>query len=85
MLWNGNECGKKEGNENLKVTSSKQMITDEELGNVKYFSCLGSMVANDAGSTYGIKSRTAMATPAFNKKEICYHRQIVLKFKEETS
>jgi hypothetical protein len=42
------------------------------------------MVANDAGSTHEIKSRTAKAIVAFNKKKTCIHKRIVLKFKEET-
>jgi hypothetical protein len=40
--------------------------------NVEYLNYLGSMITNDARCTREIKSRTAMAKAAFNKKKALF-------------
>jgi hypothetical protein len=40
------------------------------MGNVEYFSYLGSMIANDARCTRDTKSWIAMANTAFNEKTL---------------
>jgi hypothetical protein len=60
------------------------MIHKKQLEYVEYLKCLGSMITNDVSCTYEIKARIAMAKEAFNKQQI-FHRQIGLKFKEETN
>jgi len=71
MLWNGNECGKTQGDENLKATNP---ITDydsqQQPDNVECFNYLSSMITYDARCTYEIKSRIAMAKAAFNIKTL---------------
>jgi ribosomal protein RSM22 (predicted rRNA methylase) len=59
------------------------MIDRKQPKNVRYFKYLGSMITTDARCTHEIKSRTATATAAFNKKT--FHQQIGLKFKEKIS
>jgi len=44
------------------------MTDQKQLENVEYFSCLGSMITNDARCTWEIKSRIAMGIADFNKK-----------------
>ena len=44
-------------------------IDKKQLENVKYFKYLGSMLTEDGRCTCEIKSRTAMAKAAFNKKK----------------
>jgi hypothetical protein len=63
----------------------KIIIDKKQLENMEYFNYLSSMITNDARCTREIKSSTAMAKAAFNKKKILFHQQIGLKFKEETS
>jgi hypothetical protein len=46
------------------------MIDQKQLENVTYFNYLGCMITNDARCTHEIKSRTAMAKAAFNKKTL---------------
>ena len=45
------------------------MIYQNQLENVEYFSYVGSMINKDARCTHEIKSRTAIAKVAFNRKE----------------
>jgi hypothetical protein len=45
------------------------MVDPKHLQNVEYFKYLGSMTTNDARCTCKIKSRTAMAKEALNKKK----------------
>jgi len=47
----------------------KIMIYQNQLENVEYFSYVGSMINKDARCTHEIKSRTAIAKVAFNRKE----------------
>jgi len=58
------------------------MIEEKHPENVEYFRFLGSMMANDTRYTPEIKCRIVMAKTAVKKP---FHRQIGLKFKEETS
>jgi hypothetical protein len=44
------------------------MICQKKLENVEYLKYLGSMITNDARRAHEIKSRTAMTTAAFNRK-----------------
>jgi hypothetical protein len=46
----------------------KLMIDQKQLDNVESFKYLGSILTNDGRCTCEIKSRTAMAKAAFNKK-----------------
>ena len=43
-----------------------------QLQNVKYFSCLGSLITNDATCTREITSVIAMAKASFNKKKTLF-------------
>jgi len=44
------------------------MTDQKQPQNVEYFSCLGSMINNDARCTREIKSRNVMVKADFNKK-----------------
>jgi hypothetical protein len=46
------------------------MIDQKQLENVEYFNYLGSTITNNARCTCEIKSRTAMAKAAFNRKKM---------------
>jgi hypothetical protein len=46
------------------------MTAQKQLENVAYFHYSGNMITNDAGCTWEIKFKTAMAKAAFNKKII---------------
>jgi hypothetical protein len=48
----------------------KIRIDQKQLENVEYFNYLGSIITNDAICTREIKSRTAMANAAFNRKNL---------------
>ena len=61
------------------------MRDQKQLESLEYFSCLGSLIACDAGCMHEIKSRIAMAKAAFNKKKILVDQQMRFKFKEETN
>jgi len=70
MLHNGNECGKKLCNQNLKATIPSSTDYDRKkkiLQNVEYFNYLG-RITNDARCTCEIKSRTSKAKAEFSKK-----------------
>jgi hypothetical protein len=71
-LWVGNECGKK--TQVMRISrqpSPLQIMTDQkQLENVKYLNYLSSMITNDARCTREIKSRTATAKAACNKKNL---------------
>jgi hypothetical protein len=56
----------------------KIMIDQKQLENVEYFNYLGSIIANDARCTRGIKSRIAMAKAAFNKKKTLFTSKLDL-------
>jgi len=45
------------------------VVEQKQPENVEYFNCLGSMITSDAGHTWEIHSRIAMAKTAFNKKK----------------
>jgi hypothetical protein len=48
------------------------MIHQNQLENVKYFNCFGSMITNDARCTREIKSRIANAKSALNNKKTLF-------------
>ena len=60
-------------------------VDQNQMGNVEYFSYLGSMITKDARCTRDTKSWISMANTAFNEKKTLLRQQIGLKFKEETS
>ena len=61
------------------------IATAQTLENVKHFEYFGKTIASDERCTKEIKSRTAMAKAAFNKKKGLFGQQSGLKFKKETS
>jgi hypothetical protein len=60
------------------------MIGQKQPENVEYMNCLEGMITNDARDTREIKSRTAMAKAAFNKKKN-FHQQTGFKLNEDTN
>jgi hypothetical protein len=57
MLWKGNVCGKKSGNENLKATiPNTDYDTSETTRECGDFSYLGSLKINDARYTREIRT-----------------------------
>jgi hypothetical protein len=79
MLWNGNE---REKITKLKGISRQpapiQVMTDQQqLENVEYFGCLGSMV-NGARCTWEIKPRISMAKATFRTKTLYSSKLIYL-------
>jgi hypothetical protein len=63
--------------------SPLQTITDQtQLENVEYSNYFGN-ITNDARCTHGIKSRTAMAKAAFNRKKTFFYQQTGLKPKKK--
>jgi predicted DNA binding CopG/RHH family protein len=83
MLWNGNECGKNQGKENLKgTTSSGDYDRSEQVKNVQYLNKFNSIITNDASCTREIKLRIAMGKAAFVRKKILFTG---IKFQEKTS
>jgi len=70
MLWNGKECGE---NKIMRISNNEKpqckMWGQNLLQNVEYFDYFGSMVTNDTGCTWEIKSKSAMAKAAFSKKK----------------
>jgi hypothetical protein len=75
MLWNGNECGKNQHNENVKATILS--IDQNQVEIVEHFNYLGSVITYDARCTRGIKSRIAT-----EKEENSFHQQIGLELKK---
>jgi len=70
MLWNGNECGKDRGDDNLKVTiPNTDCDRSKTAGECAILNYLGSKITNDARPTRGINF---MAKAAFNKKKTFY-------------
>jgi len=64
---------------NSRQPSPIQTVKDQkQLENVEYFSCLGSMITNDARSMQEIKSRIAKAKAAFNKKKTLFTSKMIL-------
>ena len=73
MVWNGNECGKIEINENFKTTiRNKNYYILKKLENVESFKYLGSILTNDGRYTCEIKCSIAIAKTAFNKKRALF-------------
>ena len=70
MLWLGNECGKtKVMRISRQPSPVTVMIDHKQMGNVKCFKYLGSVLTNGGRCTCEIKSRIAMAKAALNKKK----------------
>jgi hypothetical protein len=67
-----------------KSTSLQIVVDQKQPEKVEYFTYLDSMITKDARCTRKIKSRTAMAKAAFNRKKTL-HKQTECKFKEATS
>jgi hypothetical protein len=59
------------------------MIDQKQLENVEYFSCLGSMITNDARCTRKIKSRIAMEKAAFNTKKALFTSKLDLNLRKK--
>jgi hypothetical protein len=68
MLWNGNECGTKQGAQNLEVTNSNTDDRCKTAGECEIFQLF--MITNEARCKWEIKFRIAMAKAAFNKKTL---------------
>ena len=84
MLWNGNECGKNESNENFKTTiPSKNYDSPKQLENVESFKYLCSILTNDGRCTCEIKCRIAMAKAAFNKKRTLFTSTLDLELRKK--
>ena len=62
-----------------------QIMIDQKLENVEYFKYLGSTIMNDARCTREIKSRTAMAKAAFNKKKALFTSKLELNLRKKLS
>ena len=54
------------------------MIESKQLDSVEYFSCLGSMMTNNARCARGIEYRSATEKAAFNKKKTFFTRKLEL-------
>jgi len=59
------------------------MINQKQLENVECFKYLGSMLTNDGRCTCEIKSRTAMAKAAFNKKKTLFTSKLDLNLRKK--
>jgi hypothetical protein len=59
------------------------MIDQKQLENVEYFNYLGSLITNDARCTREIKSRTAVAKAAFNKKKTLFTSKLALNLRKK--
>jgi len=69
--WNGNQCGKNLGNENLKKASLLLIVKGQRLQeNLEYFKNLGGMILNDARCIREIKSRIGTANQHSTKRRI---------------
>jgi hypothetical protein len=58
-------------------------IDKKPVENVEKFNCFGSMIANDAGCTWEIKSRIAMAKAAFNKNKTPFTSKLDLELRNK--
>jgi hypothetical protein len=59
------------------------MIDQKQPENVEYFNNFGSMVTNDARSTWGIKFRIAKAKAAADKKKTLFTNKLDLKLRKK--
>jgi hypothetical protein len=64
-------------------TPIKIMIDKKQQENVEYFNYLGSMITSDARCTREIKSRTATAKAAFNKKKSLFTSKLDLNLRKK--
>ena len=58
------------------------MIDQKQMETVEYFNYYGSMITNDARCTREIKSRTATAEAAFNRKKTLFTSKIDLNLRK---
>jgi hypothetical protein len=83
-VWNGNECGKNRGDENLKVfIVSTVYITHKKKRKVKYFNYLCRKFANDGRYTREIKSMIIMSKAAINKEEAFFTNNLDLDLRKK--
>jgi hypothetical protein len=61
----------------------KVMIDQKPLENVEYLNYLGSMITKDVRCTREIKSRSAMANAAFNKKKALFTSKLDLNLRKK--
>jgi hypothetical protein len=61
-----------------KQPSPVQILIDQKSENVEYFNDLGTMITNYARCTHEVKSRTAMAKAAINKKRALFTSKLDL-------
>jgi hypothetical protein len=59
------------------------MVDPQHLQNVEYFKYLGNMTTNDTRCRCKIKSRTAMANEALNKKKALFTSNMYLNLREK--
>jgi hypothetical protein len=85
MVWNGNESGKPEVMRiSIQEFPVQIMMNQRHPENVEYFKCLGSAITNYAKCTHDVRYVIVIVKVAF-KKNVTFHKQIGLKFKDETS
>jgi hypothetical protein len=58
------------------------MLDQKKMGNVEYFNCLGSIIANGARCTGEIKYRTAMVKGAFIKSKAVFTSKLDLNLRK---
>ena len=79
MVWIGTECGKNQGNENLKATiPCTDYARSRRSGECGIFQLFGQQ-----GVTYEIKYRIAMAKAAFNYKRTLFTSKLNLNFRKK--
>jgi hypothetical protein len=61
------------------------MVDYEQLENMEYFSCFGTVVINYKISKSKIKSRIAMAKAAFNEKKNLFTSKLYFNLRKKTS
>jgi len=70
----------------MRISRQPSLITitidQKQLENVKCFKYLGSMLTEDGRCTWEIKSRTAMAKAAFNKKKNLFTSNLDLNLRK---
>jgi hypothetical protein len=84
VLWNRHECGKNQGDENLKANISNAYYDrSKTAGNLEYLNYWCSMITKDAINIHEIKSRTAMTKATFNKKKTLFTSKLDLNLRRK--
>jgi hypothetical protein len=84
MLWNVNECGKNEINENIETTiPSKNYDRPKTTREFESFKYLARILTNDERYTCKIKCRIAMVKAAFNKKRTLFTKTLDLELRKK--